>query len=37
VARNAAARRSWRHATAVVGLLLWTGLALAGCAFILPE
>ncbi len=26
-----------QRATAVVGLLLWTGLALAGCAFILLE
>ena len=33
--------RSWsggaQRATAVVGLLLWTGLALSGCAFILLE
>ena len=33
--------RSWargaQQATAVVGLLLWTGLALSGCAFILLE
>ena len=28
---------SVRRATAVVGLLLWAGLALAGCAFILLE
>jgi hypothetical protein len=26
-----------QKATAVVGLLLWTGLALSGCAFILLE
>ena len=26
-----------RRVTAAVGLLLWTGLALAGCAFILLE
>ncbi len=26
-----------RHGTAVIGLLLWIGLALAGCAFILLE
>ena len=29
--------RSTQRATAVVGLLLWTGLALSGCAFILLE
>ena len=28
---------SAQRATAIVGLLLWTGLALAGCAFILLE
>jgi hypothetical protein len=37
VARNAAASLLMRRATAVVGLVLWTGLALAGCAFILLE
>ena len=29
--------RSTQRATAIVGLLLWTGLALSGCAFILLE
>ena len=36
VARNNVAA-SLRRGTATVGLLLWTGLALAGCAFILLE
>ena len=29
--------RTTQRATAIVGLLLWTGLALSGCAFILLE
>jgi hypothetical protein len=29
--------KSTQRGTAIVGLLLWTGLALAGCAFILLE
>ena len=37
VARNDVATPFMRRATAGVGLLLWTGLALAGCAFILLE
>ena len=37
VARNTAASPMTRRATAAVGLVLWTGLALAGCAFILLE
>jgi hypothetical protein len=37
VARNDAASPLTRRATAAVGLILWTGLALAGCAFILLE
>jgi hypothetical protein len=37
VARNAAAAGVTRRVTAVAGLLLWTSLALAGCAFILLE
>jgi hypothetical protein len=37
VARNASAAGASRRVTAVAGLLLWTGLALAGCAFILLE
>ena len=37
VARSEAVTGTARRATAVVGLLLWIGLALAGCAFILLE
>jgi hypothetical protein len=37
VARNESAAGATRRVTAVAGLLLWTGLALAGCAFILLE
>ena len=37
VARRDVVAGSLRAATAAVGLLLWTGLALAGCAFILLE
>ena len=37
VARNEAATGVARRATAAAGLLLWIGLALAGCAFILLE
>ena len=37
VARNDAASASARRTTAAAGLLLWTSLALAGCAFILLE
>lgn len=37
VARNDAVAGIIRRATAATGLLLWTGLALAGCAFILLE
>jgi hypothetical protein len=37
VARSEAVTGATRRATAAVGLLLWTGLALAGCAFILLE
>ena len=37
VARDNAVANSVRWATGAVGLLLWTGLAFAGCAFILLE
>lgn len=37
VARDEAATSMLRRGTATIGLLLWTGLALAGCAFILLE
>ena len=37
VARNESVGGFTRRAAAVAGLLLWTGLALAGCAFILLE
>ena len=37
VARNDAGSGVTRRATAAAGLLLWIGLALAGCAFILLE
>jgi hypothetical protein len=37
VARRDVGAGSLRAVTAVAGLLLWTGLALAGCAFILLE
>ena len=37
VARDGEAGPLRRRGTAVVGLMLWTGLALAGCAFILLE
>ncbi len=37
VTRDGAAGPLMRRGTAVVGLMLWTALALAGCAFILLE
>jgi hypothetical protein len=37
VARNEAVTSAARSSTAAVGLVLWVGLALAGCAFILLE
>jgi len=37
VARHAGVSGRARRTTAAVGLMLWTGLALAGCAFILLE